>query len=64
MTSRTLPPMPPSSPPRPYEPPTLQRYGTFRELTQSGSGAPTCDAVFQIGAASSLPSDNLGRCYD
>ena len=56
--------MPPSSSPRPYEPPTLQRYGTFRELTQSGSGAPTCDAVFQIGAASSLPADNLGRCYD
>ena len=49
---------------RPYEAPALQRFGTFRELTQSGSGAPTCDAVFQIGAASSLPGDNLGRCYD
>ena len=49
---------------RPYEPPTLQRYGTFRELTRSGSGAPTCDAVFQLGAASTVPGDNLGRCYD
>lgn len=49
---------------RPYEPPTLQRFGTFRELTRSGSGAPTCDAVFQLGTSSSLPGDNLGRCYD
>lgn len=56
--------MPPSLSPRPYEPPLLQRFGTFRELTQSGSGTPTCDAVFQIGASSALPSDNLGRCYD
>jgi hypothetical protein len=56
--------MPPTTPPHPYEPPTLHRLGTFRELTQSGSGTPTCDAVFQIGASSALPSDNLGRCYD
>lgn len=49
---------------RPYEPPSLQRFGTFRELTQSGSGVAGCDPVFQLGAASSLPGDNLGRCYD
>jgi hypothetical protein len=55
-----------SSTPKPvrYERPTLERFGTFRELTQSGSGTPTCDAVFQIGASTSLPNDTLGRCYD
>ena len=50
--------------PRPYERPALERFGTFRELTQSGSGTPTCDAVYQIGASTTLPNDNLGRCYD
>ncbi len=47
-----------------YVKPELERFGTFRELTQSGSGTPTCDAVFQVGASSALPSDNLGRCYE
>ena len=49
---------------RPYERPVLERDGTFRELTRSGSGTPTCDAVFQIGSSSALPGDNLGRCYE
>lgn len=49
---------------RPYEPPSLQRYGTFRELTLSPVGVPGCDPVLQLGASSSLPGDNLGRCYD
>lgn len=55
-------PQPPA--PRPYETPVLERFGTFRELTLSGSGTPTCDAVFQLGASTMIPGDNLGRCYD
>ena len=55
-----------STPPKnpPYERPVLERFGTFRELTRSGSGTPTCDAVFQIGSSSALAGDNLGRCYE
>ncbi len=56
--------MPSNPASRPYERPTLERFGTFRELTQSGSGTPTCDAVFQVGASTTAPADNLGRCYE
>jgi hypothetical protein len=56
--------MPDNQKSRTYERPVLERYGTFRELTRSGSGTPTCDAVFQIGSSSALAGDNLGRCYE
>ena len=56
--------MPHTPTPRRYDTPALTRFGTFRELTQSGAGTPTCDAVFQIGASTTTPGDNLGRCYE
>ena len=65
MTASPTPrPMSPPAAPRPYETPVLERFGTFRELTLSGSGTPTCDPVFQLGASTTIPGDNLGRCYD
>jgi hypothetical protein len=46
-----------------YEKPELQRFGTFRELTQAGTGGVTCDPAFGLGPAPVNRADDLGRCY-
>lgn len=48
--------------PRAYETPALERFGTFRELTQAG-GAGNCDPSLVLGPETGTGT-NLARCYD
>lgn len=47
---------------RPYETPALERFGTFRELTQAG-GSGNCDPSLVLGPETGAGT-NLDRCYD
>ena len=58
--SSSRPPTPPSV--LPYETPTLERYGSFRELTQAGGGG-NCDPSLVLGPETGN-GNNLARCYD
>ncbi len=48
---------------RPYEPPRLERLGTFRELTLAGGGG-NCDPSLVLGPETGSTGGNLGRCYE
>jgi len=50
------------APARAYETPTLERFGTFRELTQAGGGG-NCDPSLVLGPETGN-GNNLARCYD
>lgn len=56
--SATVPP----AAPRPYEPPCLERFGTFRDLTLAGGGG-NCDPSLILGPETGKGS-NLDRCYE
>lgn len=49
--------------PRPYETPTLERLGSFRELTLAGGGG-NCDPSLVLGPETGNTGGNLGRCYE
>lgn len=48
---------------RPYEPPRLERFGTFRELTLAGGGG-NCDPSLVLGPETGQGAGNLNRCYE
>lgn len=47
---------------RAYESPALERFGTFRELTQAG-GSGNCDPSLVLGPETGTGT-NQDRCYD
>ena len=48
--------------PRPYETPTLERFGTFRDLTLAGGGG-NCDPSLILGPETGK-GGNMDRCYE
>ena len=61
-TTPSFPRSPAPAPARAYETPTLERFGTFRELTQAGGGG-NCDPSLVLGPETGNGT-NLARCYD